>query len=86
MIGVKQNPQTKALELKDWYAPSNAYWMRKRDLDFSASSPIFDYKGKEYLVDVEQGMPDLAARHERSSAATTIARRRTARRSSATKK
>ena len=50
MIGVKQNPQTKALELKDWYAPSNAYWMRKRDLDFDTSSPIFDYKGKEYLV------------------------------------
>ncbi len=50
MIGVKQNPQTKALELKDWYAPSNAYWMRKRDLDFNASSPIFDYHGKEYLV------------------------------------
>ena len=50
MIGVKQNPQTKALELKDWYAPVNAYWMRKRDLDFSASSPIFDYRGKEYLV------------------------------------
>jgi hypothetical protein len=24
--------------------------MRKRDLDFDASSPIFDYKGKEYLV------------------------------------
>jgi outer membrane protein assembly factor BamB len=50
MIGVKQNPQTKALELKDWYAPVNAYWMRKRDLDFNASSPIFDYRGKEYLV------------------------------------
>jgi outer membrane protein assembly factor BamB len=50
MIGVTQNPQTKALELKDWYAPSNAYWMRKRDLDFNASSPIFDFKGKEYLV------------------------------------
>jgi outer membrane protein assembly factor BamB len=50
MIGVKQNPDTKALELKDWYAPSNAFWMRKRDLDFDASSPIIDYKGKEYLV------------------------------------
>jgi len=47
---VKQNPETKALELKDWYAPSNAFWMRKRDLDFNASSPLFDYKGKEYLV------------------------------------
>jgi len=50
MIGVKQNAETKALELKDWYAPSNAYWMRKRDLDLDTSSPIFDYKGKEYLV------------------------------------
>jgi outer membrane protein assembly factor BamB len=50
MIGVKQNAETKALELKDWYAPSNAFWMRKRDLDFNASSPIFDYKGKEFLV------------------------------------
>jgi hypothetical protein len=50
MIGVKQNTETKALELKDWYAPSNAYWMRKRDLDFNASSPIFDFQGKEYLV------------------------------------
>ena len=50
MIGVKQNPQTKALQLKDWYAPSDAYWMRKRDLDFNASSPIFEYHGREYLV------------------------------------
>lgn len=50
MIGVKQNPQTKALELKDWYAPTNAEWMRKRDLDFNVTGPIFDYKGKEYLV------------------------------------
>jgi outer membrane protein assembly factor BamB len=50
MIGVKQHPTTKALELKDWYAPSNAYWLRKRDLDFNTSSPIFEYKGKEYLV------------------------------------
>jgi outer membrane protein assembly factor BamB len=50
LIGVKQNAQTKALELKDWYAPIDAYWMRKRDLDFNTSSPIFDYKGKEYIV------------------------------------
>jgi outer membrane protein assembly factor BamB len=50
MIGVKQNPDTKALELKDWYAPSNAFWLRKRDLDLASSSPVFDYKGKEYMV------------------------------------
>ena len=48
IIGVKQNPETKALELKDWYAPSNAYWLRKRDLDMTVTGPIFDYKGKEY--------------------------------------
>ena len=50
IIGVKQNPQTKALELKDWYAPSNAFWLRKRDLDMNVTGPIFDFKGKEYLV------------------------------------
>jgi outer membrane protein assembly factor BamB len=50
IIGVKQNPDTKALELKDWYAPSNAFWLRKRDLDMNVSGPIFDWKGKEYLV------------------------------------
>ncbi|MGH9370129.1 MAG: PQQ-binding-like beta-propeller repeat protein, partial [Vicinamibacterales bacterium] len=50
IIGVKQNPETKALELKDWYTPSNAFWLRKRDLDMNVSGPIFDWKGKEYLV------------------------------------
>jgi hypothetical protein len=50
IIGVKQNPATKALELKDWYTPSNAFWLRKRDLDMNVTGPIFDFKGKEYLV------------------------------------
>ena len=50
IIGVKQNPTTKALELKDWYAPSNADWLRKRDLDMNVTGPVFDYKGKEYMV------------------------------------
>jgi outer membrane protein assembly factor BamB len=50
IISVKQNPDTKALELKDWYAPSNALWLRKRDLDMNVTGPIFDYKGKEYTV------------------------------------
>ena len=47
---VKQNPQTKALEMTDWYAPSNAYWLRKRDLDINATGPVFEYKGKEYTA------------------------------------
>jgi outer membrane protein assembly factor BamB len=50
IIAVKQDPETKALELKDWYTPSNAFWLRKRDLDMNVSGPIFDWKGKEYLV------------------------------------
>ena len=50
IIGVKQNPQTKALEMTDWYAPSNAYWLRKRDLDMNATGPVFDFKGKEYTA------------------------------------
>lgn len=50
IISVKLNPQTKALDLKDWYAPSNAVWLRKRDLDMNVTGPVFDYKGKEYTV------------------------------------
>ncbi|MDQ3211272.1 MAG: PQQ-binding-like beta-propeller repeat protein [Acidobacteriota bacterium] len=50
IISVKQNPETKALELKDWYAPTNAFWLRKRDLDMNVTGPLFDYKDKEYTV------------------------------------
>ena len=50
IVAVKQNPQTKALEMTDWYAPSNAVWLRKRDLDMNATGPVFDFKGKEYTV------------------------------------
>ena len=50
IVAVKQNPTTKALELTDWYAPSNAVWLRKRDLDMNTTGPVFDYKGKEYTV------------------------------------
>ena len=47
---MKQNPTTKALEMTDWFAPSNAAWLRKRDLDMNATGPVFEYKGKEYTV------------------------------------
>ena len=50
IIAVKQNPETKAMYLKDWYTPSNAFWLRKRDLDMNVTGPVFDWKGKEYLV------------------------------------
>jgi hypothetical protein len=50
IVAVKQNPTTKALEMTDWFAPSNAAWLRKRDLDMNTTGPVFDYKGKEYTV------------------------------------
>ncbi|MBM3738792.1 MAG: pyrrolo-quinoline quinone [Acidobacteria bacterium] len=51
IIGVKQNPDTKALELVDYFGPSNAEWLWKRDLDMQVTPAIFNYKGKEYMVD-----------------------------------
>src|SRR6266851_5405509 len=50
IIGLQQNPTTKALELVDYYAPSNAEWLFKRDLDMQVTPAIFDYKGRELMV------------------------------------
>jgi outer membrane protein assembly factor BamB len=50
IVAVKQNAKTKALEMTDWFAPSNAVWLRKRDLDMNTTGPVFDYKGKEYTA------------------------------------
>jgi outer membrane protein assembly factor BamB len=54
IIGVKQNPETKALELVDYYGPANAEWLWKRDLDMQVTPSIFDFKGKEYMVDASK--------------------------------
>jgi outer membrane protein assembly factor BamB len=54
IIGVKQDPKTKALELADYYGPSNAEWLVKRDLDMQVTPAIFDYKGKEYMIDASK--------------------------------
>lgn len=54
IIGVKQNVETKALELVDYYGPSNAEWLVKRDLDMQVTPTIFDYKGKEYMIDASK--------------------------------
>ena len=51
---MKQNPQTKALELVDYYGPSNAEWLWKRDLDMQVTPAIFDFKGKEYMIDASK--------------------------------
>ncbi len=50
IVGAKLNPTTKAMELKDWFAPSNAYWLRKRDLDMNVTGPVFEHGGREYTV------------------------------------
>ncbi len=51
LIGVKQNPVTKSLDLVDYFGPPNAEWLVKRDLDMQVTPAIFNYKGKEYMVD-----------------------------------
>ena len=43
MIGVRQNKTTKSLELVDYYGPSNAEWLVKRDLDMQVTPTIFSY-------------------------------------------
>jgi len=54
IIGVKQNPDTKSLDLVDYYGPSNAEWLWKRDLDMQVTPAIFDWKGREYMVDASK--------------------------------
>jgi outer membrane protein assembly factor BamB len=54
IIGVKQNTDTKALELVDYYGPSNAEWLFKRDLDMQVTPAIFEFNGKEYMIDASK--------------------------------
>lgn len=51
IVGIRQNPQTKAAELVDYYGPSNAAWLWKRDLDMQVTPAIFIYRGRELMVD-----------------------------------
>jgi outer membrane protein assembly factor BamB len=51
IIGVQQDSKTKAVTLTDYYGPSNAEWLWKRDLDMQVTPAIFPYKGKELMVD-----------------------------------
>jgi hypothetical protein len=38
------------LKIKDYYIPSNAVWLQKRDLDMQVTPAIFDFKGRELMV------------------------------------
>ncbi|WP_222705462.1 PQQ-binding-like beta-propeller repeat protein [Terriglobus albidus] len=49
IIGVKLN-KSEDLELVDYFAPKNADWMWKRDLDVNVSPVAIDYKGKHLLL------------------------------------
>jgi len=51
IIGVQQDPESKVMQLVDYYGPSNAEWLFKRDLDMQVTPAIFDYKGRELMVD-----------------------------------
>ena len=51
IIGVAQDPVTKAGKLMDYFGPKNAEWLWKRDLDMQVTASIFKYKGKELMVD-----------------------------------
>jgi len=51
IVGLKQDPRTKALALADFYGPSNAEFLVKRDLDMQVTPAIFQYKGRELMVD-----------------------------------
>jgi outer membrane protein assembly factor BamB len=41
---------SKELKLKDWYTPSNAEWLFKRDLDMNVTPVVFPYKGRDLIV------------------------------------
>ena len=40
----------KQLQLADYFAPKNANWMQRRDLDVNVTPMVFDYKGTKFLV------------------------------------
>jgi outer membrane protein assembly factor BamB len=54
IIAVKHDPATKAVKLVDYYGPSNAEWLWKRDLDMQVTPVIFKFKGKEYVIDASK--------------------------------
>jgi outer membrane protein assembly factor BamB len=54
IVGLKQNPDTKALELADYFSPTNSEWLYSRDLDMQVTPAIFDFKGKELMVDASK--------------------------------
>jgi len=40
----------KQLQLADYFAPKNANWLQRRDLDVNVTPMVFDYQGTKFLV------------------------------------
>ncbi len=49
LVGLKLNAG-KELRLEDYFAPPNADWLFKRDLDINVTPVAFDYKGRHLLI------------------------------------
>lgn len=49
IVAVKLD-ENKQLQLTGWFAPPNANWLYKRDLDINVSPIAVDYKGKHFLI------------------------------------
>jgi len=54
IVGLKPDPVTKELLLEDYYGPTNAEWLWKRDLDMQVTPIIFDWHGRELMVDASK--------------------------------
>jgi outer membrane protein assembly factor BamB len=51
IIGVQLDPVSKSVKLTDYYGPTNAEWLWKRDLDMQVTPAVFTHKGKELMID-----------------------------------
>jgi outer membrane protein assembly factor BamB len=49
IVAVKLD-QNKQMQLVDYFAPPNANWMWRRDLDVNITPVVFDYRGRKFLV------------------------------------
>lgn len=50
VIAVRMDPVSKLLKLTDFYGPPNTEFLLKRDLDLQVTGPVFEYHGREFLV------------------------------------
>jgi outer membrane protein assembly factor BamB len=50
IVAIARDRGTRALRLKDYYAPENAAWMTLHDLDMNVTGPVFQFRGHEVIV------------------------------------